>query len=512
MNSELTAYITLVCTSGVLNMYLFINVFLNRHKYTSIGKVFSLYTFLITVYCFSSAFGLMSTNIEQIKLWTIIQYTAMPLSAPVGLLFIMNYLGFELTRKKWIALLTIPMISLFMVATNDFHHLHYRVYEIDPLLGAPYVHQEMGVWYVVHGIYTFASMFFAFVLVLTRWKETERVYRPQLISLLFGQFVPMATAFIYLIGLTPPGLDPVPIVLWLTSILYIWSISSSRMFTLMPIAKDAIFHSINDGVIVLDEAKQIVEFNHACKNMFPKLNKKMFGLPFHQIWNDLSGGQVPFSIETAATREVNHDDHVYQVRTTPLQQAGNTKGLLIIFTDITELKRLQIKLQHQADYDDLTQIYNRRAFFQMSKQMLREAKKKVQPLSVILMDIDYFKKVNDTYGHEAGDHLLRHVVKVCNTLVNEDMLFARYGGEEFVFALKGSKGNIQAEELRQLLASQPLVIDGTKIYVTVSMGIATAELNEEETLNQLLQKADKALYQAKREGRNTVKEYIHDDL
>ncbi|WP_080843713.1 histidine kinase N-terminal 7TM domain-containing diguanylate cyclase [Cytobacillus gottheilii] len=505
MNSELTAYITLVCTSGVLNMYLFIYVFLNRHKYTSIGKVFSLYTFLITVYCFSSAFGLMSTNIEQIKLWTIIQYTAMPLSAPVGLLFIMYYLGFEMTRKKWIALLTIPIISLFMVATNDIHHLHYRVYEIDPLLGAPYVHQEMGVWYVVHGIYTFACMLFAFILVLTRWKETERVYRPQLISLLFGQFVPMATAFIYLIGLTPPGLDPVPIVLWLTSILYIWSISSSRLFTLMPIAKDAIFHSINDGVIVLDETKRLIEFNHASKRMFSKLNKKMYGLEFQDVWSSLSGGLVPFPLETEAFREVQLGEHIYQVRTTPLQQAKNSRGLLIIFTDITELKRLQIKLQHQADYDELTQIYNRRAFFQQSKKMLSEAKEKIKPFTVILMDIDYFKKVNDTYGHDAGDQLLKHVVKICTTLENKNILFARYGGEEFVFALKGSGGKSYAEELRQLVESQPLIIDDAKIYVTVSMGVARAD--KDENLNQLLQYADKALYAAKRDGRNSVKEY-----
>ncbi|WP_353961081.1 histidine kinase N-terminal 7TM domain-containing protein [Neobacillus sp. CF12] len=251
MNSELTAYITLICTSGVFNLFLLLYVIIKRHHYTNISRLFILNTAFITIYCFASAFGLMSTTLEQMKFWTIIQYVGFPFSPPVGLLFIMHYLGYEITKKRCIALLIIPFISLIMVATNDLHHLHYRVFELDANLGAPYIHLEIGIWYMIHGVFTFACMFVAFLLVLSRWKETTKVYRPQFISLLCGQLVPILTAFLYLIGLTPPGIDPVPMVLWLSSLLYLWSISSSRMFTIMPIAKDAIFNSINDGVYKL---------------------------------------------------------------------------------------------------------------------------------------------------------------------------------------------------------------------------------------------------------------------
>lgn len=99
MNSQLTALITLICTSGVLNLYIGSNVFLRRHHYTNIAKF---------------------------------------------------------------AILLIPLITIVMVITNDIHHLHYRILEVDPILGAPFVHQEIGIWYVVHGVYTFASMFIAF--------------------------------------------------------------------------------------------------------------------------------------------------------------------------------------------------------------------------------------------------------------------------------------------------------------------------------------------------------------
>ncbi|WP_322090975.1 histidine kinase N-terminal 7TM domain-containing protein [Cytobacillus massiliigabonensis] len=106
-------------------------------------------------------------------------------------------------------------------------------------------------------------MFLALLLVFFHWKETAKVYRPQLIILMCGQLVPILTAFIYLLGFTPPGIDPVPMVLWISSLLYLWSIHSSRMFTIMPIAKDAIFNSINDGVIVLDETNRLIELNQA---------------------------------------------------------------------------------------------------------------------------------------------------------------------------------------------------------------------------------------------------------
>lgn len=516
MNSDLTANITLVCTSSVLNLYLCIYVFVKRFNYTKIANLFILYTAFTSVYCIASAFGLLSTNLAQVQFWTIVQYIGMPFSPPLGLLFIMQYLGMKITKKGCVALLLIPFISLILVATNNFHHLYYRVFEIDPALGAPYVHLELGIWYMIQGVFTFASMFVAFLLVLSRWKETARAYRLQLIALMCGQLVPIITAFIYLIGVTPPGIDPVPMVLWLSSLLYLWSISSSRMFTIMPVAKDVIFNSINDGVIVLDESNRLIEFNQACQSMFPKLHKSMFGMDFAKVWLELSGNAFPFDLKKTAfnqelqLRAANHSENTYQIRMSPLQHANTNKGLLIIFTDITDLKRLQVQLEYQAFYDELTQIYNRRAFFQKCNQEFTELKNTSLAFSVILMDIDYFKRVNDTYGHFVGDQLLQHVVNMCRAQLEKGELFARYGGEEFVLALKGYtvlEAEVLANQIRSHVETNPLITNDGIISVTISLGVAEATKEKEETLYQLLNKADKALYSAKQEGRNQV--YIY---
>ncbi|SDM44893.1 histidine kinase N-terminal 7TM domain-containing diguanylate cyclase [Sediminibacillus halophilus] len=512
MHSPLTAFITLVCTSGVLNLYLCLYVFLKRHNYRHIANYFILYSASITIYCFAYAFGLMATSLGEVKFWTAAQYVGLPFSSPLGLLFVMKYLGMKITKKSLAALLVLPFISLLMVSTNDFHHFHYRIFDIDPVQGIPYIYQEVGVWYMIHGIFTFACMFVAFLLVLSRWKETARVYRPQLFAVMCGQLVPMVTAFFYLTGFTPPGIDPVPMVLWLSSLLYLWSINSSRLFTLMPIAKDAIFHSINDGVIVLDESYRLIEFNQAVKRMLPKLSKKLFGLEFKQVWPILSGAPLPSKLEPADFQRevqltVEDARRTYQVRTAPLQQA---KGLLIIFTDITEIKRLQLRLESLAYYDELTQLYNRRAFFQKCEEAFSEARRIGSPFTVILMDVDFFKNVNDTYGHHIGDQLLVHVAKICRDQLEEDILFARYGGEEFVLGLKEKtswEGWEIAEQLRKSVEEHPLRTTDGLVSVTLSCGVAEAEKVPGETLNLVLNKADKALYAAKGEGRNQVKTY-----
>jgi diguanylate cyclase (GGDEF)-like protein len=521
VNSELTAYITLICTSSVLNLFLFFYVFFNRHKYTNIARMFLLYTAATTIYCLGAAFGMMATTLEQLKFWTTIQYVGMPFSPPLSLLFTMQFLGMKITKKRCIALLTIPFISMVMVATNDWHHLHYRVFEVDPVLGAPFIHLEIGRWYVVHGIFTFSCLFAGFILILAHWKETAKAYRPQLIALMCGQLVPMITAFVYLIGLTPAGVDPVPMVRWLATLFYLWAIGSSRLFTIMPIAKDEIFNSINDGVMVLDDSNRLIEFNKACKKMFPPLNTAMYGTDLEQVWQGLSGTSISFKLDaTEHYQEIEvptgeDSQRIYQVRTTLLQNSKNNKGLLILFTDITEVKRLQGQLEQQAYYDELTQIYNRRAFFHRSEQDFAKAMKESSVYTVILMDIDFFKKVNDTYGHHVGDQLLIHVAKACQTQLQEGDIFARYGGEEFVFSLKGRsalEGEVLANKIRSYIEAHPFKWKEGEIPVTVSMGVAEVTHETGTTLYQLLNQADKALYSAKENGRNRVQVYVEHSL
>lgn len=503
LHSTLTVYITLICMSSVFIIYLGFQVLMKRHHYSNIANYFAVYTAAIAIYCIASALGLTSVTLEQMKLWTIVQYIGMPISSPLGLLFIMKYLGIKVTKKRIAALLALPVITFLMVLTNDWHHLHYHVFTVDPDLGLPYIYQEIGPWYAVHGIYIFGCMFIALLLMISQWKETARAYRSQLIALMLGQLVPMVTAFLYLIGMTPPGVDPVPMVLWITSLLYLWAISSSSLFAIMPVAKNAIFNSINDGVIVLDGTKRLIDFNEAARKNFPNLNKSLFGTSILEFWEDYFVLDLEHATEAKEVKmAVSGMEKVYQVRVTLLDES---KGSLLIFTDVTELKKLQTQLENQAYYDELTGIHNRRAFMQQCEKELAEAKKEGVPFSVMLLDIDHFKKVNDTYGHHTGDELLVHITKVCRTQLEAPHLFARYGGEEFVLALKGmpvSEAEKLGNRMRAQLMNLPLKTVQGKIAVTMSIGITEGT---DKSLHQLLHEADTALYAAKESGRNQVR-------
>lgn len=515
VSAQITAYISIMCAAGVLNLFLGIYAYLKRHTYSNIVNYFIVYVVTITIYCFSSATGLLATNIEEIKFWTSVEYIGIALSPAFGLLFVLKYFGFQLSKSIVTAILTIPFITILMVATNDLHHLHYRVIEVDPLLGAPFIYQVEGFWYMVHGTVSFSYMFAAFLLACSRWKETNKVYRPQLITLIVGQLVPIIAIFLYLIDAAPRGLDPVPMTLWITSSLYLWSIKSSRLFTTMPIDKDTIFNNINDGVLVLDSSKQLIEYNKAFQKMFPKINRKMLGLNFLSMWQSRTNERFPYDFEQLPiTKELSigktEGKKIYQIRISPLRYLKKSKGYLIIFTDITELKELQLQLERQAYYDELTQIYNRRAFFKQCEQDYATAIKDSSPFTVILLDIDHFKKVNDTYGHHVGDEVIIHVVNACKTKLPDDALFARYGGEEFVIALNGynqSYGLALATDICKFVESQYCVTEEVVLNITISLGVAEASHETEETLLQLINKADQALYAAKKAGRNRAEAY-----
>ncbi|WLV24585.1 diguanylate cyclase [Aciduricibacillus chroicocephali] len=516
MTSHLTAYIALVCTSGVLNAYLLFRVLKRRYLYEDIARFFIAYSIATTIYCFGSAFGLMATSLEAVKFWTVIQYVGMPFAPPLGLLFIMKYLGQRITKAKVVAFLAIPSITLIMVITNPLHHLYYRVFEIDPLLGMPYVHQEIGIWYMVHGVFIFSCMFVAFFLVVSQWRETSGVYRMQLFSLMWSQLVPMLTAFLYLIGLTPPGIDLVPMVLWVVTLLFLWAINTSELFKIIPVAKDTIFHSIDDGVVVLDQTSRVVEFNEAFSHMFLSFSGPVYGKTIDEVWLELCKERFPLKSGTqlftwSGRADFDLTERTFQVRVSSLRQKEEgMKGTLIIIRDITEMNRLHEKLEHQAYYDELTQVYNRRAFFEKCEELLANMNPKRHNFSVVLFDIDHFKSVNDMHGHHAGDEALVHVAQICKSVLDEDMLFARYGGEEFVCAMVGKtelEAGAVADKLRLAVESQPFTVNDNEIPVTLSGGVTTIELAGEvdiKDLSQLLNKADAALYEAKRNGRNQI--------
>jgi diguanylate cyclase (GGDEF)-like protein len=155
--------------------------------------------------------------------------------------------------------------------------------------------------------------------------------------------------------------------------------------------------------------------------------------------------------------------------------------------------------------DGLTQIHNKRYLFESLEREIIRARRHDRPLSLLMFDIDFFKRINDHYGHLAGDYVLRELSDVVQSRIRRDEVFARYGGEEFVIVLPETPmdgASALAENVREKVAGHPFAFQGESIPVTISIGCAL--VRENDTATELIQRADEKLYEAKRGGRNRV--------
>jgi diguanylate cyclase (GGDEF)-like protein len=175
--------------------------------------------------------------------------------------------------------------------------------------------------------------------------------------------------------------------------------------------------------------------------------------------------------------------------------------------EIVERKRAEEALQNLAITDTLTDCFNRRHFFSVAENELARAARYKRHLSAIMLDIDRFKRVNDTYGHLVGDEVLVAIAGRISKVPRKTDIFARYGGEEFVILLPEtdiSEAQQTAERIRKEIADRPIRINGRDISVSASLGVASKSSEENITIDLLLDRADQALYAAKRAGRNRV--------
>ena len=216
------------------------------------------------------------------------------------------------------------------------------------------------------------------------------------------------------------------------------------------------------------------------------------------------GNMKPFSqIIQEANDELQRLNLSYEQVVLELKQAKQNAEALA-----HELKDANEKLRELAIRDELTGLYNHRYFQDTLESELTRCNRYEHPLSLLLLDLDYFKKVNDTYGHPAGDHVLREVAATLSKLVRNSDIVARYGGEEFAIILPETAltgGKVLAQRVRRGIEQLQITFEKQDIPITVSIGLACTDM-EKDGLNrtEIISRSDQALYKAKHEGRNRV--------
>ena len=279
-----------------------------------------------------------------------------------------------------------------------------------------------------------------------------------------------------------------------------------------------IFNTALDAKCVIDQQFNIQKINRTFSKLFgvqekEALNKKCFDLvPSHEC----RSSQCPLERILAGESTVEQDIEKKSADGSIIaclmsasafyDPGGELYGVTISFRDITDRKLMEEKLRELATTDGLTKIFNRHHFFELSSREFERTKRYGTPLSILILDIDHFKSINDTYGHDIGDRALIRLAEVITTNLRNSDIFGRIGGEEFAVLLPNTdltSAVSVAERLRQNVEITPVTFDNGRLHVSVSIGIAQANADS-MALTDLFKASDGALYKAKENGRNRI--------
>jgi diguanylate cyclase (GGDEF)-like protein/PAS domain S-box-containing protein len=271
-----------------------------------------------------------------------------------------------------------------------------------------------------------------------------------------------------------------------------------------------IYYRVNmEGIITMVSPSSLSILGYRPEEMLGKTLSSYYVAPEdrQRVVKQIADGGGRATQAEAALRHKNGDT-VWITANSYIRYGPDGKPAYIdgVARDTTERKRMEEQLTALARTDSLTGAYSRRYFMDRSEEIIRLMKRHQRPLSMMIADLDHFKRINDTHGHQAGDKALVAFTGMCREVIRESDVLGRLGGEEFGLVLPETPlthAHTLAERLREATAAIEIPLDDCRIGITVSIGLV--ELNEDETsLGGLMRRADLAMYQAKTGGRNRV--------
>lgn len=301
----------------------------------------------------------------------------------------------------------------------------------------------------------------------------------------------------------------------------------TRCFTELREKLDAVAQALPDPIFIINDqgcyvdvigggARSLYHTPHFLKGQFlhevlPLELAERFLEIIHEAIEDKSLKTVEYEMGVDDVRGTQPDGppgkQWYEGRIYPIPVKQNeVPSVVWIAINITRRKRLQRKLKEFAETDPLTHIYNRRYFLKSFRGEFSIAKKQGTPLSIMMIDIDLFKKINDHNGHDSGDLAIKNCVSVCTSKLRTTDLLARFGGDEFILLLPDTTvdgASIMAERIREGVNDVRLFHNGKTIQYSVSIGVSSVH-PDDRSIYDVLYRADVALLDAKKRGRDRV--------
>jgi diguanylate cyclase (GGDEF)-like protein len=512
----------LILTLGLITTSLltFAVFALTRRRKSPSAMSLGLLIAALTLYSGSYIGELLSTTLGGMLRWNRLEYIGISFLPAFWILFCAQYVNarWVSSRQAKAVLVAISFVTLFGALTDPVFHLRYASVFVRADGPFPILGFTRGPIYWWHIIYTVIGFAIGTILLFRSLFSTgQGFFRKQQFFMLAGSCLPWTNYILYLSGIPSWPIDTVPFSMFLAIVCFGTAILGYRILDVAPVARNLVFETMSDGAIVLDPSGRIVDFNAVAAGIFPALTKEILSSPIERACADCPELLIRVNgdneSEFQITQESGNGRRYFHCRISYItSRTAAAIGKLILLKDNTDSTLLMEKLQELATIDPLTRVFNRRHLLDFAMKRIEFHARVGRPLTILMIDLDYFKNVNDNWGHLAGDEVLKTIAKTLSNGLRACDFIGRYGGEEFVCVLSETFGEDAleaAERLRESIRKLSIPISGNReISITASFGLYGVERpGKDDTIDEYVERADAALYAAKTRGRNRTVVY-----
>jgi len=494
--------------SVALLMSIFIGIYALFKGQSSKKNYFLLMQAMIVVYLFGYFIEVTSTNIGDAYAGAKLLYTGASFVVTFVFFFIADYCDFRLhplfVRAPMVAVSVAAAVTLWI---TRFDRLVYLDYSYSTSLAHHLNFTPGALYYLLHS-YPILCLLLSLAVLIYRIRKWKEKYRRQLLILLVCLAFPLITEIIYFAtvfaGLNINHIYLTPYSIALMSFCLYMGVARLKIFEILSISTISPMEYIREGFVLLDDNNNYLFSNPVAAELLPGLKNLARGESIYTVKG------APEELKTIESGAFEFSDSKgskhFKASVSPVfSQSRTLIAKFVLFNDVTDNVLLMKKLEDAAYIDVLTGIYNRRHFFELALVNIERALRFENAIYTAMLDLDFFKKVNDTYGHAAGDVVLTKTAAIIRETIRVYDLLCRYGGEEFVLLitdLENDEAFSMMERIRENMENTIINYEGTEIRITCSIGLA--EYISGETLEASVKKADAACYSAKRAGRNQV--------
>ncbi len=506
-----------------ISLYLFFAVILTQFfaayffskGRTSYRKAFSVMVMFLSVYLFGYIMIINSNDLQEMIFWNQVQYIGLPFISVLWMLVALLYTKaiYFLKLPMGILLFSVPVLTFFIRLTNQWHHLFYKGWEVREFFGYKSLYMERGFWYYIHISYTILCLFLTVIIYLTGYLKNKAGYtKSHFTVFLFASLIPLIGIVLVIFTYSEHRIDYSALVVPISLIIISYGILKYDFLEVRTLARETIFENNLDGMVVLGPGKRIIDYNKAAEKFFQAINITLSNRPIEHVLKCEPKLLEIFESEDNCkfSLVIDGEERFYEIDVVSLGDSryGNMSMLKSI-RDVTEEIKIQEKLKILATTDSLSGLYNRAEFMNLANREFDLAKSNHEELSILIMDLDNFKLINDTFGHAAGDEMIREIGKIIAKSFRKSDIAGRIGGEEFAVILRNTslEDTVKiAERFRETVAGRKVIYGGQEICFTVSIGVAAicGKSGCISNIEEVLKRADNALYRAKAGGRNRV--------